>query len=160
MASISATTGRSSVVAHRRLERLSAVLLAVVATLAVWAIATVGFGLDLRAPAFGTASENPEIGAGTVAFTTAVAGLAAWAVLALAERLLGTRARPTWTAIALIALLVSFGGPLSGTGVTDENRLVLALMHVVAAALLIPLLYRSAAAGRPGAGRDACVLFK
>lgn len=154
MPTLSAPTRQPSVVVHRRPARLTAVALAVVATLAVWAVASVGFDVELRAPAFGNASENPKIGPGTVAFTTAIGGFAAWAVLALTERLLGSRGRRTWAAIAVVALLASFGGPFSGTGVTDENRLALAAMHLAAAAVLVPLLYRTSTGRQPDAVAD------
>jgi hypothetical protein len=78
-----------------------------------------------------------------VTVTSGVASLAAWGLLALLERLTA-HPRTLWTAIAVLALLISLGGPLSGTGITSANRVALALMHLSVAAVLIPLLPRTA----------------
>jgi hypothetical protein len=43
-------------------------------------------------------------------------------------------------------------GPLSGTGVTADNRLELVLLHLTVAAVVLPLLYRGAAAREPDQG--------
>jgi hypothetical protein len=110
--------------------------------LVVWAVAELGFGIDLRSPANGSEASwdvNPAV----VVATSGVASLAAWGLLALLERLTA-HPRTVWTAIAVLALLISLGGPLSGTGVTGANRVALALMHLAVAAVLIPLLRRTA----------------
>jgi hypothetical protein len=48
-----------------------------------------------------------------------------------------------WLVIAVAALVLSFGTPLAGAGVTLVNRLVLMLMHLAVGSVLIPALYRS-----------------
>jgi hypothetical protein len=114
----------------------------VVVALVVWAVAELGFGMDLRSPANGSEASwdvNPAV----VVATSGVASLAAWGLLALLERL-AAHPRTVWTATVVLALLISLGGPLSGTGVTGANRVALALMHLAVAAVLIPLLRRTA----------------
>jgi hypothetical protein len=53
------------------------------------------------------------------------------------------RARRVWVGVAIATLLLSFGGPLSGSGTSALNRAVLVLMHVAVGAALIPMLSRT-----------------
>src|SRR5215203_5870444 len=63
-------------------------------------------------------------------------------VLAGLERL--TRhARAAWVALATLVLVASLGAPLSGRGIDEQSRLVLALLHLTVGALLIVLLART-----------------
>jgi hypothetical protein len=122
-------------------QRALTVLLAMAATLVVWAVEAYLLGIDLHArPVPGAAAVI--VGAPAVAFTTLLAGLAAWALLAILERLTPS-GRAVWIAAAVVALLVSLAGPLGGA-VTTRAAIGLATMHLVAAAILIPLLARSA----------------
>jgi Family of unknown function (DUF6069) len=90
-----------------------------------------------------------------VAGGSLVAALAGWALLALLERFTA-RARTIWTAIALLVALLSLAGPLSILATTEANVLALALMHVVVAAVLIPILAgTSPAPARPAPARQA-----
>ena len=86
----------------------------------------------------------PEVGPATVAVVTVLAGLAACGLLSTLERL--TR-RPAWIwiALALAVLIVSLAGPLTG-------KAALLCMHLIAAAVLVPGLARTARA-RDTAGR-------
>jgi hypothetical protein len=77
-----------------------------------------------------------------VVISAAAASLAGWGLLAVLERFTA-RARTVWTVIAALAMLVSLGAPLSGTGITGANRAWLALMHVAVGAVFIPLLART-----------------
>jgi hypothetical protein len=131
----------------RRLRRLAAVLTAVIAAVVLWAIAVHAAGIDLRSPGFGHSQKPAALNPGTVAVVSGLAGLAAWGLLALLERST-QRPRQIWTAAALIALVVSLGAPLSGHGVSDASRGILACLHVLVAVTLIVLLGRTAAAGR------------
>jgi Family of unknown function (DUF6069) len=131
----------------RRLRRLAAVLIAVIAAVVLWAIAVHAAGIDLRSPGFGHSQKPAALNPGTVAVVSGLAGLAAWGLLALLERST-QRPRQIWTAAALIALVVSLGAPLSGHGVSDASRGILACLHVLVAVTLIVLLGRTAAAGR------------
>ncbi len=136
-----------SAVSDTKRSRAVAVASALLAALAVWFVAEVAFGLDLRRPAGSVGQATEDIDAVHVAFAAAVGSLAGWALLAILERFT-SRARRAWTAIAVVALLVSLGGPLSGSGISTANRAVLVLMHVLVAAVVIPALGRTARSGR------------
>ena len=142
-----ARKGTVSLGSVRQRARLAAVGAAIVAALAAWFVAEVVFGLDLRRPAASVGAQAEDIDAVHVVFAAAVGSLAGWALLAVVERLTA-RPRRVWTVIAVVALVVSLGGPLSGSGITTSNRLALVLMHVVVAALVIPALARTARAPR------------
>jgi Family of unknown function (DUF6069) len=132
---------RATTMHRRRNARLLAVAAAVLAAAAVWLVAELGFGAELRSPAFG-AQRSRDVELVNVIVAGAAASLAGWALLAVLERFTA-RARSAWTVIAVLAMLVWLGGPLSGTGITGANRAWLALMHVVVGAVLIPLLART-----------------
>ena len=67
------------------------------------------------------------------------AALASHAVL---ERLM-KRGRQIWAIIAIVALALSLGTPLSGSGIPAANRAVLLLIHLAVGGVLIPTLYWS-----------------
>lgn len=140
MSSLSISGSQSSTT-HRRKLRLLAVAGAALGTVAVWLVADKGFGVDLHQPGFGTSTPQ-ALNPGFVAVVGALAALLGWALLALFERL-SSRGSRRWLFVALAALLVSLGGPLSGHGVSAGNRAALVCMHLVAAAVVIPLLYRA-----------------
>jgi hypothetical protein len=118
--------------------RLTAVVAAVLAALAVWTIARPVFGIRLRPPdGFGPAS---DIDALNVVFASAFTSLAGWGLLALLERLT-IYARTIWGIVAVSVLLLSLVTPLFGTGITAANRTALLLMHLAVGAVLIPVLY-------------------
>jgi hypothetical protein len=148
--SLSATTPTVATAGGRRRARLLVAAAAVLAAEALWALAELGFGLDLRAPATALSPQPADIGPVLVAVGCGAAALAAWGLLALLERLTA-RARTIWTIVAVVVLVASLGTPLLGSGVTAANRAVLELLHLAVAAVLIPALRRTAAsrAGRP-----------
>ncbi|HEV2057830.1 MAG TPA: DUF6069 family protein [Solirubrobacteraceae bacterium] len=128
----------------RQALRLMGAAGAVLAAVAVWVVAEVAFGLDLRQPAAdGQAADDIDVG--HVVFAAAVGSLVGWALLAALERIT-SRAYVIWRAVAALALLASLGGPLSGSGITTANRLVLVLMHLVVAAVVIAVMYRTSRA--------------
>jgi hypothetical protein len=131
-----------------------AVAAALLATLAIWLLAELAFGIHLRAPAYDGSAQAPDINILDVAFVTLALSLAGWGVMALLERLT-VRARRVWLIVAPTVLVLSLGTPLAGTGVTMANRIVLELMHLAVGAMLIPALYRTASSttrrARPGA---------
>ncbi len=88
-------------------------------------------------------SDDQTIGFVQVIGVTVLVGLVAWGMLALLERTT-SRAKAIWTAIAVIIFLLSLLGPL-GSGVNTSSQVVLACLHVGAAATIIPLMRRSAA---------------
>jgi hypothetical protein len=103
--------------------------------LLLWVVNDPWAGLDLAVRQSDTIQ---HIGPGAVAVTALLAGLAAWALLALLER---TTRRPvrTYRIIACIVLVLSLAGPL-GSGADTNSRLVLLGMHLtVGAALIIGL---------------------
>ncbi len=65
----------------------------------------------------------------------------AWGSLAGLERFVRRPVRIPWAGSAVVATLLSFGGPL---GAADTaSKLALSCLHVVVAAVLIPGLARS-----------------
>ena len=126
---------------RRPTARPVAVALGVLAALAVWGVSELVFGVNVRQPAFGTGVPQ-DLTAGPIVVASVVAGLAAWLALAVLERL--TRhARAAWVTLATLVLVVSLGAPLSGRGIDEQSRLVLALLHLTVGALLIVLLART-----------------
>ncbi|MGC3863660.1 DUF6069 family protein [Micromonospora chersina] len=123
----------------RRRDRALAVLAATAATLAVWTAAVPVAGVDLAVRNGGT---EQSVTAAAVGVSTLLAGLAGWALLALLERFTA-RARVVWTGAAGLVLLLSLLGPLGG-GVGAAATLTLVALHLAAAAVLVPLLRRTA----------------
>ncbi|MFB4317413.1 DUF6069 family protein [Actinomadura sp. 21ATH] len=124
-------------------RRFLTVLIATAAALAHWALLDLVAGADLVARTGG--SERP-VGAAMVAAGSLAAGLAAWGLLALLERV-ADRARLIWTVIAGAVLVLSLAGPLGGA-VGAGNAAALAGLHLTVGAALI--------AGLPRRGRAAC----
>lgn len=122
--------------------RAAGVLSALIAASLVWLVATIGLSVDLYQPGFGGSAPQP-LDITWVAGVAAVAGLAAWGVLTLIERL-SRRPSRMWLVIATTVLIGSLGGPLSGDGLAAANRLALVLMHLAAGGVLIAIFYRSA----------------
>ena len=116
---------------------------AIVAAVAVWVIAVPLLGVHLLIR-FGSGAPQ-TIGIGYVVGATLIASLVGWGLLAILERRT-PRARSIWTVAALVVLLVSLSLPLTA-GISATTKVVLALMHVAAAAVLIPVL-RSGSAPR------------
>ena len=130
-----------------RSQRFLTVAGGTLAALAVWAVAEWVVGLDLRTPAFSSEQPSQELTAVLVAAASAVGGLAGWGVLAVLERFTANPRR-AWVAVAPIALLASLSAPLSGTGVSADDRIAMIGMHLAVAAVVIPLFYRSSAPRR------------
>jgi hypothetical protein len=120
--------------------RAVAVLAAIVATLVVWAVEGPLLGIDLRARPPG--APVALVGPVAILFATLLAGLAAWGLLAVLERVT-SQGRTVWIIVAVVALLASLILPLGG-GVTMAAAVGLACIHLTAAAVLIPLLARTA----------------
>ncbi|MCZ7437406.1 DUF6069 family protein [Micromonospora sp. WMMC241] len=123
----------------RRRDRLLTVLGATVATLVGWAVAVPLAGVELTARNGGVEQRVSPV---AVAVSTLLAGLAGWALLALLERLTG-RARTVWTVVAVLVLLLSLLGPVGG-GVGRAATLTLVALHLLAGAVLVPGLRRTA----------------
>ncbi|SNS41296.1 DUF6069 family protein [Actinomadura mexicana] len=124
-------------------RRVLTVAGAVAAPLALWVVTGPVTGLD---PSAEMAGEVQRVGAGPVIAGSLVAGLAAWGLLALLERVSGRPGR-VWTVIAVAGLVLSMTGPL-GDAADGASMAVLVAMHLVVAAILIPGLGRSARPSR------------
>jgi hypothetical protein len=122
----------------RALRRAGAVVAAALAALAVWVVAVPIAGLDLAAAPIG--GPVAPVGPLAVAAGPLLAGLSGWALLAVLERRT-SRARRTWTVIALVVLALSLVSPLLG-GVGAGGVLTLVTMHLVTGGVLIALLPR------------------
>jgi len=131
---------------HATLVRSLGVTGAVLAPAAVWAVAVLLFGVDLRT-VIDPGAPARAIGLAAVVPVALVVSLLGWALLELLERWT-PRARTTWTVIAVAVLLASMAGPLLG-GVSATATLTLIAAHVALAAVLITVLYRSSPAHRP-----------
>jgi hypothetical protein len=126
---------------RRRWIRAIGCLGATLAAVTVWAVASAGFGVEVRAPAMG---ERPahDVTAANVAAAAAVASLAGWCLAALLERVT-VHARWAWAAIAGLVLVASLGAPLTGEGITTASSTVLVLLHLTVAGVLIPVVRRT-----------------
>jgi hypothetical protein len=139
-------TLHSSAVRARRSSATTGTTAVVVGALAgtvAWAILDAAMN-GLTQPGLGGQGSHP-LEAGAVLIASLLGGLLGWATLVVVERVLH-RDRRTWLAIVSAALILSFGGPLSGTEVTVGDRLALIFLHVTVAAVVVPLLYRSTGA--------------
>lgn len=113
---------------------------AVLATGLVWLAAHV-LDIDLRVDQRN--GQPPMIvGLPLVIGSTLALALLGWGALAVLERYI-RRARTIWTVIAVAVLMLSFV-PILGVEATSGTKSVLSLMHLAVAAVLIPMLRRSA----------------
>jgi hypothetical protein len=117
-------------------RRLVTLLVAVVATSLVWTIAEKVFDVDVKVKQNGT---ETAVQLPSVIIVTLLAGLVGWGLLALLERF-SARGRRIWTIIAVVVLVVSLLGPLSG--ITAGAKVTLLLLHLAAGLVIIPGLAR------------------
>ena len=122
----------------RRVTRGLAVVAATGATYTVWTAAHQILGVDLEL------HNGSVVSATAVVVATVLAGLAGWALLALLEHF----ASRAWPWIALGVLVISLAGPL-GSAVGAGATAALIAMHLVAGAVLIPLMTSSSTRRRP-----------
>jgi hypothetical protein len=120
---------------HRTQARLVGVVGATLAALVVWIVVVQLLGVDLLARSTGS-TKAQAVGVAPVVIEALIAALLGWALLAVLERFT-RRARTIWTVVALVVLLLSLSGPLTG-GVTTATKVSLSLMHIALAAVLIP----------------------
>lgn len=135
-----ATSGKrmSSTAVRRRVRtRILGTAGASLSAVAVWAVAVL-LDVDL---VVGRADGSETVGPGSVVLSSLCASVLGWGLLTLLERHT-QRARTIWTAVALVALLLSFGGPLSG-GLTTATKVILSAMHLTVATVLITVFGRS-----------------
>jgi hypothetical protein len=122
----------------RRRTRALAIGAAAAATFTVWTIAHPVAGADLVVD---TGSGHTTVTPIAVVLSTVVAGLAAWALLAVVERFI-RRAAEVWSWIACAVLLISLLGPI-GSAVDAGATVALVAMHLATGAALIPIMARS-----------------
>ena len=121
-------------------RRALAVVVAVVVNVIILGIGRLAKG-DL--PVAKVGSDAQTIGVALVIGVTALVGIIAWGLLAILERAMThERARTIWTAVAVVIFLLSLLGPL-GSGVGTSSKIMLACMHIGAAATIIPLMRQS-----------------
>lgn len=117
--------------------RLLTVVLAVVAAIIVWIIASLaGAQLHVTSPLVGTLAINAPL----VIASTLPLALAAWGVLAVLERFT-QRARTIWTVVAVAVLALSVP-PLAFLDATVGTKVALGFMHLAAGVTIILMLRR------------------
>lgn len=128
----------------RRQARALAVAAAVGAAMACWVLLVPLLGAQLTVSTGPGAAAVATVGPALVLATSVLASLLGWGLLAVLEART-PRARTIWTATALVALVVSLAGPLTGAS-TAAGAVALVLLHLSVAAALIPLLRRTTTA--------------
>ena len=123
---------------RRRVLRAVAVVGAAVDAVMLWVAAVPVGGVDLQVE-MGGETEKVDLRAVTV--VALASGLLGWALLALLEWRV-PRAAAIWTAVALVVTLLSLAGPLT-SATSAAAGAVLVGMHLVVAAVLIPVLRRT-----------------
>lgn len=121
-------------------QRAITVAAAVVAAAALWVVASAVLSSPLTV-SFDGGDTSQEVGIGSVLVTSALAGLAGWGLLAVLEKAVPARAATVWTAVAVVVLLLSLGGPVSA-GVATGTTVTLVLLHLLVGAVLIARLPR------------------
>jgi len=119
-------------------SRVLPIIAAVVGTVVVWLVAHSVLDVALKVKSGDTVQ---DVSIASVIIVTLVVGLLAWALLAVLERVTKA-ARTVWTTIGVVFFLLSLLGPLGAVG--SSAKLSLACMHLVAAAIIIPGLGRTA----------------
>ena len=117
---------------QRRLWRACTVLAGAALAMAVWAIAAPILGIDLVA---GSGAAAQPVGPVSVAASSLLLGGAAWALLALLERM-GERGVRIWQVTGWLVLALSLAGPLLMGGAWPVLATLL-LMHVVVGVTLM-----------------------
>ena len=118
--------------------RALAVAVTVAAAALVWLVGEPLLGNDLVVEQPGQAPL--DLGLAAFVIITLGASLAGWAVLALLEKV--TRyGRRIWTGLAVAVVVVSFL-PLLSAQMSTGSAVVLAIVHLVVGAVLVPLLLR------------------
>ncbi|NEA30423.1 DUF6069 family protein [Streptomyces sp. SID13031] len=136
-------TRTSSTTAHNPIRvagrsRLAIVGITALEALAWWAMLAQVFGITLEAKQ----GSVVRIGAVSVFVASVAMAFAGWGLLALLERRT-LAARETWTSVALIACILSLGGPLT-SGIGIGAKLGLASLHLLVGSVVILGLRRTA----------------
>ena len=138
-----ATPHRVTTPSHRQLRsRALAVTAAVLTALVVWSLADPLLGINLTVRTSPASTSVQTIGPAFVLAVSLLASLLGWGLLAGLEPRT-QRAGTIWTITAGVVLLLSLAGPLTAA-VTTAAAVALVLLHLSVAAVLIPLLRRTA----------------
>lgn len=119
------------------LAALAAAGIAAIANIAIWLLAG-ALAVPLNIQVGGPQSPVVPLGAGPVIVMSVVPALLGAALLWLLNRFTA-RPRLVFQVVAVVVLLLSLAGPLL-LPVALANKLVLSLMHVVAAAVIVSVL--------------------
>ncbi|MFI6445654.1 DUF6069 family protein [Kitasatospora sp. NPDC050543] len=115
--------------------RSAAICVGLLANLLYMIVLTDIAGFDLKTPAvFGLPAQSVLIS--LVSASSIVPTLLGWALLELLERFVPRRATVIWTVLAVLTLVGSL--PYNGTGISTTDQLLLALMHLIVGAVVIP----------------------
>ncbi|MEU8510359.1 DUF6069 family protein [Kitasatospora sp. NPDC048722] len=118
-----------------RLARATAVAVGLLANLLYMLVLTGGFGYNLKTPAvFGLPAQSVLVS--LVSASSIVPTLLGWALLELLERFAPRRATVIWTVLAVLTLAGSL--PYNGAGISVADQFLLALMHLIVGAVVIP----------------------
>ncbi|WP_344440531.1 DUF6069 family protein [Kitasatospora nipponensis] len=128
------STLRPRETAHR-VVRPAAIGIGLLANLLYVFVLTHLAGYDLRTPeALGRPAQSIPIS--LVIAASIVPTMLGWGLLELLERRVPRRATAIWTVLALLVLV---GGlPYRGAGITPSDRFLLALMHLIVGAAVVP----------------------
>jgi len=118
--------------------RLLALGVTLVATLVAWGIARAA-GVDLAFTAPG--QDKAPIGMANVASSMLIFGGLGWLARALLDRFAKRRAVLVWRIGAAVVFVLEFF-PVVFTDATTGTKVFLAILHVIVAAILIPVLGR------------------
>jgi len=135
---ITTTMTAAECVRKRRWTRALAIVAAAGATFTVWTVADPLAGAALVVD---SGSGHTTVTPTAVVLTTVLAGLAAWALLALVEHFT-RRAAVVWSWVAGAVLSISLLGPI-GSAVGGDAAVALVAMHLATGAVLIPIMARS-----------------
>ncbi|TQL96484.1 hypothetical protein FB559_2015 [Actinoallomurus bryophytorum] len=113
-------------------KRILTVIGAPAAALATWVLAVPLAGITLTAR---TGTGTQAVGPVAIVVTSLLAGLAAWALVAILERFVARPGR-IWMFSAPAVFAASLSGPL-GSGVGAAAVLALVLLHLVVASVLL-----------------------
>lgn len=126
----------------RTAVRVAIVVGGAVAAVVVWALAKIAGGIQVSLGG-GAATDMPWW---QVIAASLVGGLAGWALLAILEARIGSRARKIWTIVAVIVVVVSLAGPFGTPGIALGDRFWLAAIHIVLGLVVIPAMGRTSRA--------------
>jgi Family of unknown function (DUF6069) len=118
---------------------VAAVLGATAAAVAIWVVATAA-GADLTV-SFGPGQPIQKVTVVNVVVAALVGSLTGWGLLALLRRFTA-KARAIWTVTAIVAALLSLGGPLSAIA-SPGTKVSLVAMHLAVTTVLIVVLRRT-----------------